>query len=43
MESITYNKDLEKVTIGECLECYEKGVAVIMDEGSKVTFEVEER
>lgn len=42
MVSITFDKGIEAISLDDCLECYENGVVIIMDEGSKVTFQVEE-
>lgn len=43
MVRITFDKEIDDISLDDCLKCYENGVVIIMDEGSKVTFQVEER
>jgi hypothetical protein len=38
---ITYERGIENVTIEECLKAHSLGLAVIINEGREITFEIE--
>ena len=40
MSKLTFEKDIDSITLADCLECQELGIDVIVDEGRIVTFEV---
>jgi hypothetical protein len=42
MTKLTFDRDIETITLNDCLLCQEIGIAIIMDEGRKITFEVDE-
>lgn len=43
MEKVTFDRDIEAFTLETCLDYYNKlGLAVYVDEGTRVTVEIEE-
>lgn len=41
MAKLTFKKNLEEVTVKDCLQAHRLGLAVVMDEGRKITVEIE--
>ena len=39
--NVIYKDSTDGITIEQCLDCQAAGIAVIVDEGSHVTFEIE--
>ena len=39
--NVIYKDSADGITIEQCLDCQAAGIAVIVDEGSHVTFEIE--
>ncbi|KNF09844.1 hypothetical protein CLPU_1c00090 [Gottschalkia purinilytica] len=43
MKEITFSQDINILTIDDCLKFYKDGISITVNEGSKVTFRIENK